>query len=301
MMEEEEKLTLIKSAECNGIELDCYIQPNQEDKSNFWATREQIGRLLGYENPNDAIRHLHNRHADRLDQFSASFKVTQTEGNRNITRDTILYSFKGLLELCRYSNQPKADEIIDWLWHVAEEIRLTGSYSLHPKLTISSFDDPDAVVQLAQAWRDEKVARMALEAKNAELETSKQKLEYKVEADKDKVEFAEAVECSEDSILIGTFAKILVRKGYRELGSQRLFKWLREMNILMEKGSRHNQPYQKYMDMGWFELKEHVILVGNVVKIKTTTMITGKGQRGVLKILEEQTAYRTDTTLRMQF
>lgn len=298
---EEKSLTLIKSADCNGIELDCYVREDQEDKSNFWATREQIGRLLGYENPNDAVRHLHNRHADRLDQFSQTFRVIQTEGNRNITRETILYSFKGLLELCRYSNQPKADKIMDWLWHVAEEIRLTGSYSLHPNLNISSFDDPDAIVQLAQAWRDEKVARMALEAKNAELETSKQKLEYQVEADKDKVEFAEAVECSEDSMLIGTFAKILVKKGYRELGAQRLFKWLREMKILIEKGSQHNQPYQKYMDMGWFELKEHVILVGNIVHVKTTTMITGKGQRGVLKLLEEKSAYRTDTTFAIPF
>ena len=39
-----------------------------------------------------------------------------------------MYSFRGLLEICRYSNQPKADAVMDFLYDLADEIRRTGSY-----------------------------------------------------------------------------------------------------------------------------------------------------------------------------
>ena len=42
-----------------------------------------------------------------------------------------VYSFKGLLEVCRYSNQPKANDVMDFLWNIADEIRKTGSYGVN--------------------------------------------------------------------------------------------------------------------------------------------------------------------------
>lgn len=129
------ELELYTSKMYNGVEFDCYIEKGQSDNGDFWATREQIGRLLGYENPNDAIRFIHNRNKERLDRFSTPFKLTRVEGNREVTREVTVYSFKGLLEICRYSNQPKADAVMDWLWEVADEIRRTGSYSVKPEQT----------------------------------------------------------------------------------------------------------------------------------------------------------------------
>ena len=35
-------LQLITSREFNGYTLDCYVEPEQEAKEAFWATREQI-------------------------------------------------------------------------------------------------------------------------------------------------------------------------------------------------------------------------------------------------------------------
>ena len=117
---------LVKQTRFNGIELDCYVEPEQEDRGDFWATREQIGRLLEYENPNDAIAIIHHRHSERLDKFSSTFNLKGEAGVRAVT----VYSFKGLLEICRYSNQPKADAVMDWLFEVADEIRRSGSYIL---------------------------------------------------------------------------------------------------------------------------------------------------------------------------
>ena len=118
-------LQLYTTKTYNGIEFDCYVEPNQTDKGAFWATRTQIGELLGYEHPATAIKNIHERNKDRLDRFSTQLKMSQVEGGRKVEREVTLYDFKGLLEICRYSNQPKADAIMDWLWDVADEIRRT--------------------------------------------------------------------------------------------------------------------------------------------------------------------------------
>ena len=124
------ELKLYTTKAYNGLELDCYVEPSQQDAGDFWATREQIGRLLGYTEPNNAITIVHKRNKERLDKFSTSVILTRVEGGREVSREVTVYSFKGLLEICRYSNQPKANDIMDWLWEVADEIRRTGSYSL---------------------------------------------------------------------------------------------------------------------------------------------------------------------------
>ena len=127
------ELVLVKQAEFDGVELDCYVKPKQEDKGDFWATREQIGRLLGYSDPVDAIKKIHKRNAERLDKFSRGDKLSLHEEGRTVFRKVTLYNFKGLLEICRYSHKPKANAVMDWLWEVADEIRRTGSYSLRKK------------------------------------------------------------------------------------------------------------------------------------------------------------------------
>ena len=112
-------MELLISKNFNGTALDCYKAENAQD--DFWATREQIGRLLGYKKPNDAIRFIHIRNQDRLDKFSTSFKLNGVEGTRTVTRDVIVYNFKGLLEICRYSNKVNANNVIDFTWDVMKE------------------------------------------------------------------------------------------------------------------------------------------------------------------------------------
>lgn len=113
----------------NGVELDCYVERTHEHDGDFWLTREQIGRALEYAEPMKAIAKIHERNAERLDRFSTIVKLTTVEGGREVTREVIVYSFRGLLEICRYSNQPKADAVMDKLYSIADEIRRTGSYN----------------------------------------------------------------------------------------------------------------------------------------------------------------------------
>ena len=78
-------MDLLMTRNFNGMELDCYKADNAND--DFWATREQVGRLLEYAEPNDAIRKIHERNNERLSRFSTSVRLTGVEGNRTVTRD----------------------------------------------------------------------------------------------------------------------------------------------------------------------------------------------------------------------
>ena len=81
-------MQLLTTKQFNGISLDCYRDDNNNDSENdFWATREQIGRLLGYERPNEAIAHIHDRNCERLNKFSTLLKMSKVEGNRTVTRE----------------------------------------------------------------------------------------------------------------------------------------------------------------------------------------------------------------------
>ena len=74
-------------------------------------TREQIGTALNYENPNDAIRLIHHRNADRLDSLSTSFNLNGVEGGRVVEREIIVYTLRGVMEICRFSRQPNAEGV----------------------------------------------------------------------------------------------------------------------------------------------------------------------------------------------
>jgi anti-repressor protein len=108
----------------------------------------------------------------------------------------------------------------------------------------------------------------------------KRLLERKIETDKPKVLFADAVSTSKTSILIGELAKLLRQNGI-EVGQNRLFEELRSRGYLIKRaGSDWNMPTQKSMELGLFEIKEHTHIDGNGCNVTTKTpKVTGKGQQ----------------------
>lgn len=125
------------------------------------------------------------------------------------------------------------------------------------------FNSPEKIMARALLLADKKVHQ----------------LEAQIEADKPKVLFANAVEASATSILIGDFAKILRQNGYN-IGQNRLFEWLRNNGFLIRKrGESYNMPTQRSMDMSLFEVKERTHNEPNGgIRISKTTKMTGKGQ-----------------------
>ncbi len=105
-----------------------------------------------------------------------------------------------------------------------------------------------------------------------------EKVEETIREQKPLVSFAKTVEASVDSVLIGTYAKLLSDAEGVKIGQNRLFEHLRENGYLITGGTRHNVPYQKYIDNGWFEVTTQTFAGSTGAHQKFTTKITGKGQ-----------------------
>ena len=115
------------------------------------------------------------------------------------------------------------------------------------------------------------------------LKASKEKEVLLIESKKNKpkVEFYETVNETKALLLVREYAKIISSNGFI-IGEKKLFRWLRENRFL----NNQNEPYQKFIDMGIFNVKEKVIENGNRAFISRTSLITGKGQTYIFEKLK---------------
>lgn len=134
-------LDLITTEDFHTIPCDFY--KNMQD--SYYLTREQIGTALGYKNPIRSIQNIHAKHKDRLDKFSIRIKSEtfdnhQTDVGRksNLMTERVYYSQRGVMEICRWSRQQKANEFMDWVWDIIKAYR-NKSLALHdPSQILSS-------------------------------------------------------------------------------------------------------------------------------------------------------------------
>lgn len=140
----------------------------------------------------------------------------------------------------------------------------------------------EAFNKMEKAWNTpEQIMARALKMADKtieQLKTDNKALEQKIEQDKPKTIFADAVSTSHTSILIGDLAKLICQNGV-QIGQKRLFEWMRQNNFLIKSGSSKNMPMQRYVEQGLFEIKEsNVQNPDGSVRITKTTKVTGKGQ-----------------------
>ena len=177
----------------------------------------------------------------------------------------------GFYEVLLFSSSNKVKPYRRWITHeVLPSIRKHGAYMTQETLE-KALTSPDFLIQLATNLKEEKAKRIEAEQK---AEVAKQKIQQ----DAPKVLFADAVSTSQRSCLVAELAKILQQNGVN-IGQNRLFSWMRENGYLCQKGDYYNQPTQKAMKLGLFELKKTSITKpdGSVL-VTTTTKVTGKGQ-----------------------
>lgn len=127
-------LTLI-TTETFG-DLSCNFYRNTND--DVLLTREQIGQALEYSDPVKAIQKIHLKHKDRLDELSMLIKgSTQIGGNltKSEEQERIYYTQRGIMEICRWSRQPKADKFMDWVWDIVEKYRANELVSIQSTQT----------------------------------------------------------------------------------------------------------------------------------------------------------------------
>ena len=227
-----------------------------EKDNEPWFIGKDVADILGYSNPRDAI----HKHVEFEDKGVA--KCDTLGGSQELT----VINESGLYSLILSSKLPGAKKFKHWVTsEVLPSIRRNGGY-------IANQENLSDSELMAKALL---VAQNTINAKSKQLEEANKK----IEADSGKVLFAECVESSRSSILVGELAKILKQNGI-DIGQNRLFKWLRYNKYLISrKGTDFNMPTQTSMNMGLFEIKETTISHSDGhTTVSKTPKVTGKGQ-----------------------
>lgn len=127
-------------------ELDCSFYRNMND--DILLTREQIGQALEYKDPIKSIQNIHMKHKDRLDHLSLKIKTETFDHhqsdvcrNNNLMTERVYYTERGIMEICRWSRQPKADEFMDWVWDIVEKYRNNTFTSINLQSIIKALEN----------------------------------------------------------------------------------------------------------------------------------------------------------------
>ena len=210
-----------------------------------WFVGKDVAEILGYSNTRDAL----GKHVD--DEDKATVAIHDGSQNRNQT----VVNESGLYSLILLSKLPDAKIFKRWVTsEVLPALRKNGSYSIAGKPDSYTIEDPAA---RARRWAEEYEEKKALE--------------IKIEEDKPKVEFAEQVSIAKASDCIDFSAMAKIIKDHDILiGRNKLFELARKFRWLRS----NNEPYQQYINQGYFVVIEYL----KNGKPMTKTLITGKGQ-----------------------
>ena len=251
-----------------------------------WFCATDVCKALGYANGRKATAD----HVDEGDVTKRDTPTTNQFGSEVVIQMTYVNE-SGLYALIFGSKLPSAKAFKKWVTsEILPSIRKTGQYSLSERgITLPNFSNP---AEAARAWADMYDKAHTLEAKTQEQQLAIEAKDKKIEEDKPKVAFADAVTSSSSCCLIGELAKILAQNGYK-IGQNRLFEWLRQHHYLGSKGEYYNMPYQKYIEQGIFKLSQKTFSQGVNMKVGVTTVVTTKGQQYFInKFLSNQPAIK---------
>lgn len=217
-------------------------------KEHFVAS--DVAKALGYERPADAVA-----------QHCVNSVKHRVENSRGQMRDTTVIPEGDLYRLITHSKLPTAQQFERWVFdEVLPSIRKNGTY-MTDEMIEKVLTDPDLIIKLATQLKEEKAARLVAE--------------QKIEEQKPKVAFANAITASTNSILIRELARLISQNGV-DMGEKKLYAWLRE-NGYVEKNSC--KATQKAINLKVLELVERTNQdkEGNL-HTNFTTYVTPKGQ-----------------------
>ncbi|WP_312906957.1 phage antirepressor [Tissierella praeacuta] len=219
-----------------------------------WFIAIDIAKVLDYRTAYDMTR--------ILDEDEKGTQIVRTPGgNQNV----IVIDESGLYSSILRSRKPEAKQFKKWVTsEVLPSIRKYGAY-LTEQTVEKALTDPDFLIQLALNLKEEREKRLIAETE--------------LQENKPKIIFANCVETSRSSCLVGELAKLINQGGY-PMGQNRLFAWMRDNGYLIrQKGENYNLPTQYSMDLKLMEVKKNIINnPDGTVRVTRTTKITGKGQ-----------------------
>jgi len=234
-----------------------------------WFVGKDVAVILGYERPTKAV-------SDRVDVEDRDEVPIQDSIGR--MQRTPIINESGLYSLILSSKLPSVKKFKHWVTNeVLPSIRKTGKYEIKNN-SAPAIEKPDSYmienpIERAKRWIEEQEEKIALE--------------NKIKADEPLVEFAKHVTETSDLIDIGMLSKVAKNENIN-IGRNKLYEWLRDNGYLMSRGIHKNEPYQKWIDKGYFELKEYIYKTAYGENIGFKTYATGKGQ---IYIIEELRKY----------
>ena len=226
-----------------------------------WLVGKDVAEILEYSNTRDAI----SRHVDSEDKTT----VVISDSGSNYKSKTTIINESGFYSLVLSSKMPRAKEFRRWVTaEILPTIRRTGGYVSNEEMFIENY-----LPFLDEPYRN--LFRLQMMFIN--------KLNERIRHDEPLVEFANQVSNTENLIDMNAMAKLAIEENI-PIGRNRLFRWLRENEILMS----DNLPYQKYIDRGYFAVKESVFETGSMTKTYQQTFVTGKGQQFIIGLLKKE-------------
>ncbi len=227
-----------------------------EENGKILFCGSDVAKALGYRRPKDAI----NAHCK-----GAVKRRLLTNGG---VQEMKMISEGDVYRLISHSRLPSAEKFERWIFDdVLPTIRRTGGYVSNEEMFIENY-----LPFLDEPYK--KLFRLQM--------TFISKLNERIRNDKPLVDFALHVADSEDLIDMNAMAKLAADKNFN-IGRTRLFRWLKEMGVLMS----NNLPYQRYIDRRYFVVKESVFEVKGMKKTYRQTFVTGKGQLFIIGLLRK--------------
>lgn len=201
---------------------------------------KDVAEALGYSNPRDALA----KHVDDEDKNSVAFH-DGTSGNPNMT----VINESGVYALVFSSKLPKAREFKHWVTsEVLPTIRKHGAY-MTPETLEKALLNPDGMIKVLQALKDERDKTKKLTAENSELSVQNEIYRPKAEY------FDELV----DRKLLTNFTDTA-----KELGVKRkkFIQFLLEHKYIYRDKRGCIKPYAQYADTdngtGLFHIKDSI-------------------------------------------
>ena len=233
-------------------------------ENEIYFVGKDVAIALGYNNPAKALQD-HVEPEDKLNNKSLS-SLGQRGG--------WIINESGLYDLIFSSKLKSAKSFKRWVTkEVLPQIRRTGGYiPIYKEETVE-----EMTLRLINILQE------TIKEQKGEIEESKILLEEKdkkIEAQGHFVDYARKVTKSDKTRSFQEIAKTLSSDGIN-LGRTNLLKFLRREKILM----KNNVPYQKYMNMGLFEVKYNFTTPNGVQK--PTTYVTAKGEIYIAKRLAD--------------
>lgn len=227
-----------------------------EENGKILFCGSDVAKALGYRRPKDAI----NAHCK-----GAVKRRLLTNGG---VQEMKMISEGDVYRLISHSRLPSAEKFERWIFDdVLPTIRRTGGYVSNEEMFIENY-----LPFLDEPYK--KLFRLQM--------TFISKLNERIRNDKPLVDFALHVADSEDLIDMNAMAKLAADENFN-IGRTRLFRWLKEMGVLMS----NNLPYQRYIDRRYFVVKESVFEVKGMKKTYRQTFVTGKGQLFIIGLLRK--------------